>query len=204
MESNNNDQRIRIIQKPDNITIADIQALYACAHQSNVEKGIIHGTISEPLDKFASRFQNESCLCLVAMDGNKLVGTTSVDIIDVNKWYANEKTAHVFICGVLPNYKGQHIFTRLIDKVYEYADKQKLKLFTLNTAEHNVAMNRFAKQSGFKAVDFVSNKNSNCYSVIYVKWLDKCPFSDQYIRLRYLYKKYRVKIKYKPGRIRRF
>lgn len=195
---------IRIIPKPNDISYKDIQELYARAHDSNRRKGIIHGTTSEPIDKFEARFKGEKCMCFVAMDGDKIVGTTSVDVQYINRWYAKGRVAHSFFWAVDPEYKGQHIATKLNAVRDEYIKQIGVDRVTYNTAEHNTIVKAISRKEGFKKVDFCAYRNNNCYSIVYMKWLKGCPFSSIYIELRFLYNEMRVRLKYKPGRIKRF
>ena len=63
--------------KPENITWDDIHNLLLIAHQKNVKKGMIMTVPQLSGEDFKKRLGNNG-QCLVALDNNKLVGTTSM------------------------------------------------------------------------------------------------------------------------------
>lgn len=75
-------EEIKIVEKPDWVSWDDIHELLLQAHKKNYEKGIILGYTQMPGSKIKEKLGDEG-QCWVAMDGDKIVGTTSVTYFKV-------------------------------------------------------------------------------------------------------------------------
>lgn len=193
---------IRIIEKPEYISFDDIHDLLYKAHQINREKGFNVKTAEMSGSELAHHLEPEG-KCFVAMDGDKLVGTTSYRIRERNYWCAKGKVADRVLAGVLPEYKGQGISSKLFQIVLENAKAGGLRYVESSTAEENEIVQKINLKDGYKYIDFRSTKADH-YTVVMLQWIDGCPYAAWKIKARFLLKKYYIKIRYKPGRIKRF
>ena len=59
-----------------------------------------------------------------------------------------------------------------------------------------------AKKTGYKFVDLKICKDH--YNIVMVKWLNECPYSNFYCNLQFTLRKAYKKLRFKPGRVKRF
>ena len=143
-------------------------------------------------------------ICYVALDGERLAGTVSVCFSERNTWYYKGMIPEIILVGVLPEYQGQHVMSRLFEKAFADLQQNGFQLTELNTAENNYHAIAVYEHMGFKKVSNVAMKNADHYSVVMVKWFDKCPFSELYRSAVYGYRVCRTRLLFKKGRIKRF
>lgn len=143
-------------------------------------------------------------VCFVAMDGEKIVGTLSVRFVNRNVWYTNGVIPDYILAAVLPNYQGKHINSMLAKEVFKFVQKRGYSLIELDTASGNKNAIKIYKHQGFEPVDFLAHKDVDHYSVVMVKWFDKCKYPKIYIRARYIIKSTLIRFRYKKGRVKRF
>ena len=193
---------IKILEKPDWITYEDIHELLYAAHASNREKGFNVNTATMSGKELETHL-GKTGKCFVALDGDKLVGTASYRILNRNYWCAQGDVVDRILVGVLPEYKGQHISSMLFKKVLDEAKANGYKYIESRTAENNEIVQIINKKDGYRYIDFVSTKADH-YTVVMLQWLEECPYSikqtDRYFKI----KRFLVKLRYKPGRIKRF
>lgn len=190
---------IRIIEKPDSISWDDIHNLLIEAHQRNFKKGIVLGYAKKPGKEIAKTLGKDG-RCWVAMDGDKIVGTTSVTFFTGKDWWnKGKKVAHGCFTGILRQYQGIGILDELNKRKYEYSISSGAEMTQGDTAEGNKIMRIILAKGGYKTVAFYSPK-TNHYSVIVVKWFSECPFTDKYINRRCQISKKLTKWRYKPGK----
>lgn len=193
---------IKIIQKPDSVSWDDIHNLLMEAHQKNFKNGIVLRYAKMPGSEIEKTLGKEG-RCWVAMDGDKLVGTTSVTFFKGKNWWnKGKKVAHGCFTGILKSYQGIGILEELFAKKYEYELECGTDMNEGDTAEGNkIVRKKFAKD-GYKTVAFFASK-SNHYSVRIVKWIGECPFTDKYINRRCKISEKLTKWQYKPGKVER-
>ena len=201
-ENKNNDHQIVITERPDWISFDDIHQLLYAAHASTREKGININTASMDAKALQAHI-GESGQCFVALDGDKLVGTISVRIIERDTHYMHGKVTDLILFGVLPEYRGRHISTLLYERVIRFAEEH-TGVIEVRVAEENLHMQEILLGWGYQYVDFLSFKNVDHYTVALYKWFPKCPYSKLWLKLRYQMKKAYIKLRFKPGKIKRF
>lgn len=195
-------EELRFVEKPDSISWDDIHNLLMEAHKRNFEKGIVLQYALMQGDEIKNLLGEEG-RCWVAMDGNKLVGTTSVTFfIGKDWWNKGKKSAHGCFTGILKNYQGLGILDDMNVLKFEYISKSNAELVVGDTAEDNHMMRKIAGRNGYKTVAFFAPKSDH-YSVKIVKWLGECPFTDKYINRRCKISEKLTKWQYKPGKIER-
>ena len=113
-------EEIKVMPKPDWVSWDDIHELLLKAHKKNIEQGIILGYPQMPGEKIKQKLGEEGC-CWVALDGDKLVGTTSVTYFQGKSWWnRGKKVAHGCFTGILREYQGIGIIEELNAKKYEH------------------------------------------------------------------------------------
>ena len=197
-----NSGSIRVMEKPDWISYDQIHDLLYQAHESNREKGFdvktAHMT-GEELEKHIG----ETGKCFVALDGDKLVGTTSYRILDRDYWCAKGKVVDRVLAGVSPDYKGKHISSMLFSKIVEIAKLEGYQYIESRTAEENEIVQKINIKDGYRYIDFLSTKTDH-YTVVMLQWLNECPYSKWRTNLHFKWRRMLIKLRYKRGRIKRF
>ena len=195
-------EKIVVMPKPDWISWEDIHQLLLSAHKKNIDKGIVMGTSQLSGPELEKRV-GEVGRCFVALADDILVGTTSVGFFKGRSWYdKNQLVAHSMLAGILPRYQGIGIVDELNAMRDAYIHEVGATIIQADTAEGNTIVRKNAKRNGYREVEYRAFKSGH-YSVIFVKWLNGCPFSDRFIHRRYKLSERLTKIQYKPGRIER-
>lgn len=195
-------EKIVVMPKPDWISWEDIHQLLLSAHKKNIDKGMVMGTSQLSGQELEKRI-GEMGRCFVALADDTLVGTTSVGFFNGRSWYdKNQLVAHSMLAGILPKYQGIGIVDELNAMRDAYIREVGAAIIQADTAENNTIVRKNAKRNGYHEVEYRSFKSGH-YSVIFVKWLNGCPFSEKYINRRYVLSERLTKIQYKPGRIER-
>ena len=193
---------IRIIEKPDWISYEDIHELLYIAHESNRKKGFTVNTALMTGNEIEKHIGDQG-KCFVALDGDKLVGTSSYRIIQQNYWCCKCEVVDRILVGVLPEYKGKHISALLFQKIEEEAKEKGYAYIENRTSEENEIMQRLCIKDGYRYIDFLSTKADH-YTVVMLKWLYECPYKDWYIKLHFNIRRILIKVRFKPGRKKRF
>ena len=196
-------EEIKVIPKPDWVSWEDIHQLLLKANKTNEKRGFSVAGLTctpEELEK-----QMENGLCVVALHGDKLVGTSACSFSCVKRWYnKKEKSARKCNTGILKSYQGCGVLDE-IDKVLDnYIKESGCGFIVASTAVMNTAVRKKAQLSGYKELTYISFPDTRYYSVIFGKWLNKCPFSDRYIKFRFWLSKIYTRMRYKVGRVERF
>ena len=195
-------EEIKVMPKPDWVSYDDIHELLEKAHQKNYKKGIVLLYSKMTGEEIKKKLGDEG-QCWVAMDGEKLVGTTSVVFFQGKNWWnKGKKVAHGCFTGILNQYQGIGILEDLNALKYEYTLAHGADMNQGDTAENNYTVLKVLGKDGYKVVSYFATK-SNHYSVRIVKWLNGCPFTDEYVNKRCKWSERLTKWQYKPGKIER-
>ena len=193
---------IKIVEKPEFVAWDDIHELLLKAHKKNYEKGIVLGYTQMPGYKIKEKLGDEG-QCWVAMDGDKIVGTTSVTYFQGTSWWnKGKKVAHGCFTGILREYQGIGILEELNARKYEHIKAHDADMNEGDTAENNITVLKVLGKQGYKVVSYYAPP-TNHYSVRIVKWLNGCPFSDKYINRRFRIAKFLTRLQFKPGMVER-
>ncbi len=176
------DTNIQIIEKPDWVSWEDIKQCLYEAHSVNRAKDINMTHYQWPAEKIRE-FVGEKGFMLVALDGNKLVGTAGIAEKFGKMWYANGRYAYECYAGVLPDYAGKGIFKHLEIKREELAMQRGYEILLGDTHSKNIHRQKIATKNGFRLVRFF--RASDHYSVVMVKWLNGCPYSKFYCWMKF-------------------
>lgn len=196
-------EEIKYVLKPNWVTGAEIKTLLLKAHEPNRKKGIVMQNqfmTPEQLDEYLKDVN-----CFVALKGEKLVGMMCYKIIKCNQWWAKGQNV-IYNCldAIIPEFKGSDVYFELRSLREKSIKETGLRIIQFATEENNVMVQKICVKRGGKLVRFIASPSTNYYSIVMVKWLDGCPFSDKYINFRFKLSKFLTKLVYKPGKVRRF
>ncbi len=195
--------KIQIEEKDDSISYEIIHQVLEKAHQKHKENGFVLKTSKLSGEELKKRI-GENGKCFVALHDGKVVGTLSVRLVKRNTWYAKGIIPDYILAGILPEYQGKHINTMLSNKAFDYSKNNGFDRIELDTAEKNKQAIKVYQHLGFRLVDFKAFSGADHYSVVMIKNFYKFPYSKVYYSLRFLIKKYYIKLRYKIGGKKRF
>ena len=194
---------ITIMEKPDWISFDDIHELLYLAHTENREKRGFHVRTAEMTGAELEARIGSRGKCFVALDEKKLVGTASYRIVDRNYWFVKGPVADRILVAVHPDYQRKHIASSLRDTVQKSVIENGFHYIESATAEANKPVRDACQKDGFRYVD-LQVPTSDHYNVVMLKWLDGCPYPKWRTDAHYAWKRLGKKLKYKPGKIKRF
>lgn len=171
------DNSIQIVEKPDWVLWDDIHEVLVKAHAQNRANGINMKKPTLPGERIAKEIGNEGKM-FVALDGNRVIGTAAVVPIIKSYWCGKnvDKYACVHFDAILPEYNGKGIFKKLDIEREKTALSWGIDKMMGDTHEQNYHRLEIAKKSGYKFVD--CKFCGDHYNVVWVKWLNGCPYSD--------------------------
>ena len=189
---------IVVMEKPADISFKDVSAVLQKAHAQHEQKGIYMRVPHLPPEEL-EKWVGAEGKCFVAMDGDKLVGTGSVMVRKLNRWYWKGKAAELTMLGVLPEYQGMHISTMIGKAREQFIKERGFQAIYFDTAAENTRRLQIAEKDGYVMVDYLfPNINSKGhYFVGMMKWSGGCPFSKKYCAFRFNMKRIRVRAVYK-------
>lgn len=196
-------QKIEIVVRPEWITYDDIHTLLFKAHETNRKEGF-HVKTADMDAQILEQYIGKNGACFVALDGEKLVGCTAVRIVSRNNRFASGPVADQILVAVLPEYSGNHVSSALHEKIVAFAKEHGLSQIELRTAADNHKMQRACLKWGFRYINFAAYSNIDHYTVVMMKWLIENPYSEKRLNLLYGMKKVYIKVRYKPGGVKRF
>lgn len=188
--------------KPDWVSWDAIAECQYQAHLRNRKKGLnmsCQDMTGEQLKKYL-----KNAYCFVALDGKKVVGTSSFIIRKVKKIGIKKNLCYCCISAILPEYQGTDVYFKLNEAVVEERKKHNVDIIFFDTAESNNLVRKMNKRIGFKNIKYKAFDNTNYYSVYMAKWINKCPFPDWFLNCIFKLSEIYVKTRFKPGRIKRF
>lgn len=185
------DSNIQIIEKPDWVSWDDIKQCLYEAHASNRAKGINMAHYQWPVEKIKD-YIGENGLVLVALDEKKLVGTACLKENYGEMWYNKGRYAYLCFDAVLPEYAGRGIFKELDQQRESYAKSRNYKIAIIDTHEKNEHRLIIAQKSGYRLVRYFRASSGDHYSVMATKWLDGCPYSNLYCKMKFYISKFKT------------
>ena len=194
---------IKVMPKPDWVSWDDIHELLYAAHAKNREKGITMYNAIMSGDELKKKVGDG--LCVVALDGDKLVGVTAVEMKQKRKWYLQgKKVAHKMLSAILPSYQGIGIREDMDILIWKWIKNSDVEVVWGGTAENNTIVRKIVRKNGFVEVDYIAPVKADYYSVVFVKWMKGCPYSSQYCNFRFKWSRFWTRLRYKPGKKERF
>ena len=193
---------IQVIPKPDSISWDVIHNILYNAHEQNRRNGVNMRTALLSGEELSKRVGDGKCFIAIA-DGVP-IGTASAKIVERHQWYHRGRLADFMLLGILPEYGGHGIFSKLLNEIYQFARDNNVNVIEMDTAEGNMKMRGIAERVGFQYVGVKASPYVSHYSMVMVKWLDGCPYRQGYMRFRHAIGSALYKLRFKRGRIRRF
>ena len=192
---------IKYMLKPEWVSWDSVQECQKKAHEATNNNKGVHMFVQDMSGEALRQYMEKDGQCFVALKGDKVVGMCGVKIIKGNKWWSQgKKVAYNTIDAILPEYQGTEVFSELYDLRMAYIVESGVDMIQSNTAEKNTIVRKIAKMKKGKEVQFsATSKNADYYSVIIVKWLNGCPYSDRFIKFMFGLSKVVVKTIWKPG-----
>lgn len=186
MESN-----IQIVEKPEWVTWDEIKQCLFEAHAENRAKGINMAHYQWPVERIKNSL-GEKGVVLVALDGNRLVGTAAIGDKIGKTWYNRGPYAYICFDAVIPEYSGKGIFKLLDSKREQLAKNLGYRTLVFDTHSNNFHRQEIALKNGFRLVRFFRASSKDHYSVVMAKWLDGCPYSSFYCWIKFQLSKFQA------------
>lgn len=182
--------------KPDTISYDELYELLYNAHAENRKRGmIINPDIKSGEDLKAHLGKDH--VCMVAMDGNQVVGTFSIRIEKgTRKISKNLLTGYLSNMGVSEEYRGMGVGAGLISKLAEYAEKEGADALALHVREGNNAYYLY-KKAGFIEADYLVRDKQKRKTIYMIKWLGRPKYPKWSLMLHYGLKKAYLTAKYR-------
>lgn len=195
---------LQIIEKPEWVSWEEIHQVLWKAHEQNRQKGIfmlLPTRSAEELQKYV-----DGGKMFVATDGDRVIGTLALVVKEGKQWYNKGRFGYLCLGAVLPDFSGKGIFRLLYDVAEKEALRLRLPVLTRDTNEKNVRMLKISKKEGYHFVAYRACRDH--FNIVRAKWLQTCPFSPWYIKLRFLLSKWYLKTRFRmdkeKGRVKRF
>lgn len=166
---------IQIIEKPDWVSWDAIHDVLVKAHAENRAKGINMRKPGLPGEEIKKEIGDDGVM-LVALDGEKVVGTAALLVKQNKTWYNNGRYGYLCFASILPEYNGKGIYKQLCQKREEVAKQKGLNRLYIDTHHNNTHVIEINKEQGFKCVDIKVLPDH--WNVVLFKWLDGCPYSN--------------------------
>lgn len=183
---------VQIIEKPDWVTWDEIHEVIWKSHEANRQRGINMRFPSLSGEEIKKRVEDGNGKMFIAVDGNKVVGTAAVKRKKANLWCGKGDYAYLCFASVLPEYSGQGIYKQL----YIYREREIIKngltRVMFDTHEKNTRVADINLKHGYKKVSY--KRYDDHYNIIFVKWLDGCPYSDFRCSYEYFIQQMKAKI----------
>lgn len=196
------DEKVLVLEKPDSVSWDVIHDVLWKAHEKNREKGINMSFPSLPGERIREIIEGSGKM-FVALMNDVVIGTGAVIKKKSNLWCGNGEYGYLCFASVLPEYNGLGIYQSLRTCIEKETQEMGLNKVLFETHEKNYRMLAINNRNAYKRVDFKVTTTDH-YNILMVKWLDGCPYSDCYVRLQFLIRKCYRKLRFKPGRVKRF
>ena len=192
---------IIVVKKPDWVSWDTIHDVLEEAHKVNKKKGF--EMINSHLTGEKIKNKVGEGICAVALDGDKVVGTSSVSILKGDRWYSKgKKVAHLCLTGILKRYQGCGIKEMLNKFCWDYAKEIDAYIVQANTAEMNITVRK--EKGDMIDVCYEVFPKTDYYSVFFAYWFNGCPYPLWYCRFRCKLSEIYIKTRYKPRKVERF
>lgn len=194
--------RVDFMLKPDGVSWESIRKCIFQAHKTNSDNGFYMHNSMMTSEELADYLREG--YCFVAMQDGRVIGTNSLKIVRAKSWWAKGEVGYECLTAIVPEYRNSGAYFGLRKIRTEYAKKLGIKILQFDTHENNKSVQMIDQKFGFKYVRYCAFPMTDYYSVVMVKWLDGCPYSDRYINFRFKLSKFLTKLVFKPGRKFRF
>lgn len=197
------EEKIVYMEKPEWVSWEQIRECIYRGHESNRQNGVFMINTTKSAEEIKTHIGDGHCF--VALKGKDVVGTFSLKFIRSKRWWAKGLVAYPCLDAIIPEYKGVDVYFELDRLRMRCIKESGIRIIQSNTSESNKLIQKIVKKKGFKTVMYTkSGKGADYYSLIFVKWLDGCPYSDRYINFMFYLSKVFVRTVYRPDGSYRF
>lgn len=183
---------VQVVEKPDWVSWDEIHDVIWKAHESNRQQGINMRFPALPGEEIKKRVEGNGKM-FVALDGNKVVGTAALRTKKASLWCGKGEYAYLCFASVLPEYSGRGIYKQLYEYIERESIKNGLSRVMFDTHEKNSRMAEINLKHGYKKVSY--KRYDDHYNIIFVKWLDGCPYSEARCKVEFAIQKLKEKVK---------
>ena len=186
---------IKIIEKPDWVSWDKIHEVLVEANAKNRSKGINMRKPGLLGDEIRKEIGDDGVM-LVALDGQKVVGTAALLVKQNKTWYNDGRYGYLCFAAVLPSYNGKGIYKQLYRKREELAISRGIDKLFIDTHHKNNHVIEVSLNNGFKKIGV--RCFADHWNVVLFKWLNGCPFSNFSCKIHFVkdlirFKLYRFK-----------
>lgn len=183
---------VQVIEKPDWVSWDEIHEVIWKAHLENRLQGICMRFPTLSGDEIRKRVEGLGTM-FVAVDGNKVVGTAAIIRKKMNLWCGAGYYAYHCFASVLPEYRGQGLYKELNLQIERESINNGLSRVLFDTHEKNTRIADINLKNGFKKVFY--KRYGDHFNVVFVKWLEGCPYTDIRCKLEFSKQLFREKAK---------
>lgn len=192
------------MEKPEWVSWDAVADCLHEAHKVNIKRGFVMPGFDMDPERLKEKVKNGHCL--VALDGDKVVGTTTLTYRTFKKhlwlryWSKGNPILYSGLDGIRPEYQGTDVYIELQHLRKKVIDESGVEIVGFNTAEQNKIVKKLAIKSGSKPILFSPTaKGRDYYSVYMFRWLHGCPYPDWYVNFMFKLSKVVIKTLWKPG-----
>lgn len=168
---------IKYMEKPDWVSWEDVLTCLHEAHKVNKRKGFTMPGYAMTMEEYMEKLGDGQCF--VALEGNKVIGVTSVKFIKSRRWCTwGKKVAYNGLDGILKEYQGTDVFISLNALRYKYIKESGVNIIEFNTAEHNKVVIKNNLKRGARIVQYAHRAKGGYHPIVMVRWLHGCPYPD--------------------------
>ena len=161
---------ITICEKPDWMDFEDILDLLKEAHEAHPE--VSYNTDNLTQEELEERLHTGGTV-IVALDGDKLVGTFTISLEAVRKWYADGDVARLRYLAVSPSYTRRRIASQMYDACAQWSEEHGVGCLFGSTAYNNTASIKALESNGFYRIDYYWYPNLDHPSICFMRWLNR-------------------------------
>jgi GNAT superfamily N-acetyltransferase len=161
--------------RPFRLEIDDIEELTTLLHKAYkqlADMGLNYTATYQDSTETRRRIQNGHCL--VGEINDRFVATIIYyrpGLMSGCSWYCQEGVGVIGQFGVLPEFQGKGVGSKLLDAVEAMALKDECRELALDTAEPAIHLHRYYERRGYRIVDYVQWEGKTYRSVIMSKRL---------------------------------
>ncbi|MFO7869376.1 MAG: GNAT family N-acetyltransferase [Bacteroidales bacterium] len=187
----NKKSNVIIISKPDFISWEEITQLLNSAFRQRAEKGMHYVAANQSVEDTIRRVDGD--ICLVALINNKLVGTVTLHIKNVQrnnkKWFYESSYGYLTQLAVNPQYMSSGIGRKLQNECIQLCYKNKVDAMFVDTSVHAKDLVDWYQRLGAQKVEYISYSKTNYYSVRFRTRVMGKKFNNTYVFFKYIVSK---------------
>lgn len=146
---------------------ADLQTLY------EIDQACFPPGVSYSCEELARFISHRNSKTWVAQAGDEIAGFLIAD-------RQPQQVGHIITLDVVERWRRRGIGAKLMDDAEKWAQREGLRLIYLETAEDNLAAQRFYNARGYEKVEKIDRYYSNGAAAwVMVKWLNQAIYTQR-------------------------